>query len=53
MAKSNSRMNKKMADALNHRRQIWWLKHGFVMIPTLSDEIKMRKAVAAARKAEA
>lgn len=40
-------------NALNHRRQMWWLGKGVVMLPTLKDEIQMHKEILKRKKAEA
>ena len=47
---SKKRKDKKMARILNHKRQMWWLRQGIVMLPTVRDEILMRKEIAAMHK---
>ena len=44
--------SKKQADIMNHRRQLWWLSKGVVMLPTLRDEIAMHRSILAKRKAQ-
>lgn len=49
----NRKKSKKGMDALNHHRQMWWLHHGVVMLPTLKDEIQMHREILKKKKAEA
>ena len=38
---------------INHRRQMWWLDKGIVMLPTLKDEIRMHREILKKKRAEA
>ena len=40
-------------NAKNHRRQMWWLSKGVVMLPTLKDEIQMHREILKKKRAEA
>lgn len=33
----------KNSNIANHKRQMWYLQHGIVMLPTLAKERKLRK----------
>ena len=53
MAKVKKALGKKGHDWMNHRRQMWWLRHGVVMLPTLRDEIQMHREILKKKRAEA
>lgn len=39
----------KYNDKANHARQMFYLKHGIVMLPTLKEEIQIKKRIAQMR----
>lgn len=43
-------LGKKGYDIMNHRRQMWWLSNGVVMLPTLKDEIRMHREILKKKK---
>ena len=42
----------KHANDRNHRRQIFYRDHGIIMLPTIPEEISIKKRIAKMRKAQ-